>query len=320
MTFSMSPLLLNLVVQLPVDLSSQESETLLFSCSQAIDPEQCLTKTEGEEADARIERIDEDRFVVEVNLETRTQQRLISREFVFLPQDPPLERARALGLSLGLLARTAPSQQEQKEEPNPEALSDERHALVPERAEVVRKRSPSANTSQKKQTTKKLSTRWLSELGLGLGYEPGLDVPYYQGEARLGVRPIPALALLLTFTVGGSRTDETGSPMAVTQLGGLAGMGFYRALPFGRVGIELEAGARNMAFVSSSAETRDDRTTFVLRAQLPLHVELVPRLYFVVAAGAVFFPSNTQIYLNDALVLQTGHVVPTLNLGLGLSF
>jgi|SRR6188768_870840 len=311
-------LLLSLLVQLPNDLSSEEVDAFLDACSQAIEPSMCVVRSEDDAADARIERIAPTRFSMEITLETNQQQRLISREFTFKAEDAPLERARALGLSLGLLARNAQAP-EATQNPPPELLASEEATLRPEQAiSVPVSKREQAPPIQKPSGTR--STSWLAELQVGVGYETGLTTPVYQGDLRLGWRPLDALAILLSFSLAGGHDADANAPLDMRQVGGSLGLGYSHRLTWGRIGIELEGGVRSTTFFSASALDRVSRSTFVLRAQLPLHITINRWLYVLIAPQAVLNSSPTTVYWDGTRRAQTGYVVPAVNLGLGFNF
>lgn len=309
-------LILNLTVQLPTGLSPDESEALLAACSQALEPERCELNGAGAEANARIEQVEDERFIMEVTIETSKHQRITSREFTFKPEDARIERARSLGLSLGLLTRTSRALEPETEQAPPPARDVEKTMLKPEQA--VTAQPQDRKSPPPREPTR--ATQWLSEMQLGVGYESGLQTPLYLGELRAGIRPVTPLAIIVSLRVAGSRRDEEQAPLDIVQVGGMLGFGYHHALPFGRLGIEVEAGVNNMAFSSPAAEARDSRVVFVMRGQIPLHIDLGPNLYCVVAPQAHVSASATEIYWNGQLVARTGQVVPTLNLGLGLDF
>jgi hypothetical protein len=319
MTIALGVSLLLLLVQLPSDLSPEEVFVLLEACSGAVEPDVCVTRSGEGPTDARIERIGPARFSMELALETNQQQRLISREFTFKPEDAPLERARALGLSLGLLARNARAPEPAPESP-PESPTPLDATLRPEQAvrvpvgkhEPLPPAPPSAATPR--------SSRWLFELQAGIGYETGLTTLIYQGDVRLGFRPIDALAILLSFSLTGGHDEDPIAPLDMRQLGGSLGVGYSHRFRWGRIGAELEGGLRNTAFSSDSALDRAARSTFVVRAQLPLHVHLNRWLYVLLAPQVLINGSPTTVYWDGSRRAQSGYVVPSVNAGLGLAF
>jgi len=313
-------LMLNLLVQLPPDLSSEEVVVLLDACSQAIEPDACVARSEETPADARIERIAPTRFSMEITLENNQQQRLISREFTFKSEDAPLERARSLGLSLGLLARNAQATEPTVEQPSPEPNAPAEATLRPEQAVrvPVSKREPAP--SEQKSGASQQTSHWLLELQAGLGYETGLTTVMYQGDVRLGWRPIDALAVLLSFSLAQGHDEDPIAPLDMRQLGGSLGLGYSHRFGWGRIGVELEGGLRNTRFSSDSASERVARTSFVLRAQLPLHIALKRWLYVLFTPQALVYSSPTTVYWDGMRRAQTGYVVPGVNVGLGFQF
>lgn len=313
-------LLLSLLVQLPSDLSLEEVEVLLDACSGAVEPDVCVSRSGDETADARIERITATRFSMEIALETSQQQRLISREFTFKQEDAPLERARALGLSLGLLARGARSTEPAQEQPQTEPLAPIEATLRPEQAVRVQVNKRQQTPPDPKPVVTKSASHWLFELQAGLGYETGLSTLVYQGDVRLGFRPIDPLVILLSFSLAGGHDEDPVAPLDMRQWGGSLGLGYSHRLSWGRIGGELEGGLRRTSFSSDSAVDRVARSTFVVRAQLPLHVDLNRWLYVLFAPQVLIHGSPTTVYWDGARRAQTGYVVPSVNAGLGLTF
>lgn len=310
-SWGMVPILMNLLVQLPPDLDRDEQEALLASCSRALHPQVCLASTDGENAPAKIERLAPERFVVELNVETATRERLISREFNFKPADEPLERARALGLSLGLLARTSTAEERKETTVLPPP------APAPT---VVEAPSTDSRVAEKGASARERSRTIFAELAVGAGYEARLRAALPLAEIKLRLAPTKPMSFTASFAARGTRTRIGRSRIEVLSLTPMLGLRYTLNGRLVSLGLELEGGAEAISVESIGSRSSGSRWAPVFRLALPCLFHLGDRLYVLAAVRAEATPSVTEVYVDGTRLVTTAPVLASLSAGVGYAF
>lgn len=302
-------LILNLLVQLPSDLTSEEEAALLSACGQVSAPQKCERASPEAKSTSKIERVSSERFLMEVVVNTAQRERLISREFTFKSEDEPLERARALGLSLGLLARTSSTDAVNEEEattptPSPAPLSTE----------------PMMSTEGKRPSARREGRQRpsvYSEVSAGIGADLGLSAPVFGGSFKAWMAPTSRMFTGVGLAVAGTRATD--SALRVVRVSPLVWFR-YLVLSTKRVsiGCDLGAGAENLAISSTASKTRGSRWVPVLRLATPMQLHLGKFSYFLITPEVQAHMSSTQVYLDEILLDESSAVIPALQVGFGL--
>lgn len=301
-------LALNLLIQIPSDFSAAEQDALLTSCNQAVEQEVCLAVGPTQEPQVRLERLSDERFMMEIVVETETRERLISREFVFKPEDDSVERARALGLSAGLLSKTS------KKTAVPDA--DRSHQDQEESAQDSHpetKHTPNASVPHH-------AKPFYSEFGVGLGYETGLQNLLPMGEVRLGYRPLKSFSFMISAYLAGYQLHGGATPLTVLYTAPLLGFGYQISWGKLSLGVQLEAGGECVLVSGVNALNRAARWAPIMRGGVPLHVQLSQHSYLLAAFRLNISLSNTAIYVDETLIGTTHTLRPSGLLGLGVEF
>lgn len=300
-------LALHLLIQIPSDFSVAEQKTLLTSCTQMLEKDVCLIPDATQEPQVRLERLSDERFMMEITVETERQQRLVSREFVFKPEDDPVERARTLGLSVGLLAKT--SQSAKASDPaSVEQNEQSAKILVPEKKVRARPR------------VRGDLPKFYAEFGMGLGYEVGLPALLPTGEIRLAYQPAPAFSLLVSAYLAGNRVERAGTSLMLLPLAPLIGFGYEMVWRRLSLGLQLEAGAECIFTSSSTSTSWAARWAPIIRGGVPLHVQVSQRSYLTAAFRLNVTLSTTEVYLDETALATTQTLRPSALLGFGVKF
>ena len=301
-------LALNLLIQIPSDFSAAEQEALLASCNQAVEQEICLAVDATQEPQVRLERLSDERFMMEIVVETETRERLISREFIFKPEDDPVERARTLGLSAGLLSKTS----KKALEPTNENSNQDQERKPPElRAETNLISQPSATGDLRP---------FYTEFGVGLGYEAGLHTLLPMGEIRLGYRPIKAFSFMVSAYFAGNQVEAGSTSMTVLHTAPVLGVGYQIFWGKLSLGVQLEAGAECLFLSSSNAVNQAARWSPIIRGGIPFQLRISARTYLIAAFRLNASLSTTVIYVDGAPIAATQSLRPSGLLGLGVEF
>ncbi len=171
-----------LVVRVDPGTLTEHREVLLSSCSRALADQTCVLLPDSAanfQPDAQIRKLGEDHYEVILKLPDSTKDReppsesesqggVLRRQVTFQPGDLPIEKARSLGLSVGILAREARLSAETEDmAPDPENTGDEAR-----KASLTNDKIP-----------------LLLGVGTGVEWEPGLGRAAVAGEIYAQIHP-----------------------------------------------------------------------------------------------------------------------------------
>ena len=134
--FALALISLSLIVSVPREMPGAERAELLSGCSHALAPETCVTDPNAP-PQAWVESVENTRLTLTVELADASTRGSATRELSFGPNDEPLARARAAGLSLGLMAKALQSDRPPEDEQKPEQRSAQQESgLAPTQAQL----------------------------------------------------------------------------------------------------------------------------------------------------------------------------------------
>ncbi len=325
-------LLANLIVQVPSDLKAPEVQAFLDACNQALVTSECRVAQKGEEAQARIERVTATHFLLELAVQLEKNEQLISREFTFQPEDDGVEQARALGLSLGLLARSSrpsptPAEPEnrsaqQKRKAGVDGSLPSAPALAPEQAQrTSSRRSSSAQPiSSVPKQRKATSADFFAELQFGAHFDPELNAALGTGVLRALYGVHENVRLSAGLTLAGTRKTLAGQQFRLVYTTPLIGVrAQLPAAPWG-IGLSAEAGARNVSVSNATAGSRGALWIPHVRIGVPVAFRFSKHAYLLATADLNIDPAVTEIYLDQQLVAASAMMTLGATLGFGLRY
>lgn len=313
-----SPETLLLVVELLVGFDPASKKALLDACSLAFLSGECVEaepQTRVGVFSARIEATGSEHHLVDVTLSDQGQQLYASRELSFKPEDEESERARSLGLSVGVLAnsleeernaqgiptRTQDVAADTPAPPQNEALPPESAALQPEQAQAASKKEDGARDS----------TLFLLGLEAGIQFDPGWNGLAAGGGAFAGVGISPQLFVLGRFFV--AHQPQSDAHVGLTFLAPSGGLAWLFPGQRLRPMINLEVGAEQVTTSiedtgNTGAVPRLARWAGFARAGASLHAHLRGGLYASLSPALLFSFSPTVITVDGVDQGQTGLV------------
>lgn len=246
-----SPETLLLVVELLIGIDPAHKKTLLDACSLAFLNGKCVemsTQAGAYAFSARVEGTGSEHLLVDVTLRAHGQQLYASREISFQPEDEEGERARSLGLAVGVLAhsleeehsarRPPPPAEDTSSQDPPEENEDPPLKATTLQAEQARKAPP-----PKKQDDNHSTTLLLGLEG-GLQYDPTWKGVAPGGGGFVGVGLSPQLLVMGRFFAAHQRpSDERPGLTFLAPSSGLAWLFPGHKL---RAMLNLEAGAEKV--------------------------------------------------------------------------
>ncbi len=287
-----------LVVELGWTLSPDELATLLASCEAAYAAGTCRTDTSSQGASlwARVERQTDDDVVVELHVTEGSTRRDVSRELSFHEEDDASERAKAIGLTLGVVAA---------------GLIDSHDDAALGAASTIGERGRDESFG----TSARLS------LLLGVGRDPELSTFEVAGAARLQLRPRQE-GLELRGGVDGSRASLEHGTLTLTRLTPTVGLGFgFDATPWD-FAVAVDGGAEWLTARAVDLDSSEvaSRWSPLLRGSLTAAVALTPHFGLTASAQLSWTASPTTAFVRGAAVARTSAFVPALLAGFYVRF
>lgn len=330
---------LSLTVSIATEMPEAQRRELLQGCSTVLAPEVCSDEPQHV-PQAWVELLGEGRVSLQVELREPHAQGSATRELTFSPSDDPLNRARAAGLSLGLMTkalRSRPSELPTPKQPEPPPLEPPaREPSLPVSGTEVqaephlqRKQAGSTKPSRRRPTFEptedakreegvdaKTSLRRPLSLGLEAGafFDPLISSVEGGGVARFETRPFR----IVGFFVG---ADLRAGPAAdgalsVRRISPTAGLLFSARLPALEVVPMLEGGAQALRLELTGEDSADLRWFATIRLGLSLRFPARSRLQFTVTPRLTWNPSQTVIKVENVSVYKTAPLNPSIDLGI----
>lgn len=302
----------SLVVQLLTSLPQSEEAALFEACSLAHQTGGCIEIPEATEADtlrASVDFSNEMRVVIEITDRAPGRNLYASRELFFEPSDDREERARAIGLALGVLATTLGSGRQLVDEAEP-LPSDSSPSDSPETHANERDPETSKNASP-------LLGPWGMSLSLGMSLLPSWGEPSPTGAFGVLGFPHPnfggklraqlAASLAGTRDVAMTHVAATLGPMFRTRTSPF----FFTASVAG--GIQTTEARLNVP----NAETRKGSHLSPLgHVEITFGRELGPGVALTFTPTFDYLISETEILVDGQVVGRTGTIQSSLFLGL----
>lgn len=177
------PETLLLVVEFLTPLGDADRLSLFGACSRAFDRGTCVEQTVENASSpflATVESTSNEHVLIEVTMRGKGQQLYSSREISFQPEDALTERARSLGLSLGVLANQLVIEEETPSPPAAPTLAEP----VPPLAKSTTTKEPAPPPVRAARRKTKKPTRKSSGGSYFIGLSVGADLnPTWQGTA-----------------------------------------------------------------------------------------------------------------------------------------
>lgn len=301
-----------LVVQLLAPRPASEQSSLLESCSLAHLGGKCIDISEASEADtlrAVVDFSSDTRVALEITDTDPGRSSYSSRELFFEPEDDPEERARAIGLALGVLATSmSKGRPPVVEDPSPPAAEDD-PALseLPEKEAVTTVPAPPTPSSQ---------GPWGVALAGGARFVPRWGVAAPTGVLGLLGYPHPSWGGLLRGQL--ASFPASSRSISMTHISVSLGPSFRTTTTPFFLSVALTAGIQATEARLNVAEAEVRKGTHLSPL---LHVEaaiargLSPgvALTFTPALDVLF--SDTQIMVDSEAVGRTGTTQASFLLG-----
>lgn len=275
-----------LYVQLPASMSVEERYELLSACSSAYAAGECAaasSRPTDSRLLGRVEAEEGHRMLVQVTFDSERGKHSASRELTFVPEDEPLERAKTIGLTLGVVASGTLEEAAAPPAPAPE---------------------PEARTL----TEAGSRPRWVVSLLGGVGRDPDLSSLEWgmAGRAELGKG---ASRYALRAGVAGFRSQDDARGLTLTRVDPTLGVGSRFAVGALEGGVALDVGLEWLnASVSRGGSNGDDdasRVTPLVRASFSVRNLVSDDFGVEVDGQASFTVSRTEIFVRGAEVDST---------------
>jgi hypothetical protein len=320
-----------LTVELPPDLSVEERIELLAGCSTAIAPESCEAATEDGSQDARVEVLGDNSISLEVEQASSTTKLSASRELTFDASDGPIDRARAVGLSLGLMVRilrskvnaalvtpepAASKKSDPSQEPPPEAPSPAPTASKSARDGA---KPPSAARDKPRGARAKkpspVDRRFLAvSLDGGVLFDPGISS--IEATTDLQVEMLAAGTLGGVASIGFSAGPTLNEPVSVSRISPTLGLdwGIFKG-PVDLFG-QLEFGAQYLKARVTTSDSELGGWSAVARLSASLRFPGLASVQGHITPRLTVSSSQWALYLDDVPIGKTAQVFPSLLIGI----
>ncbi len=273
-----------LEVRIEPAMSADDRELLLAACSSAYSAARCVESNGDTETPlfGRVQAEEPDRILVEVTLDGRAGHHTASRELTFVPEDQPTERAKSIGLTLGVVTASVVDDARAREAERPAESPPPALAPAPDTA------------------------RWLVALSGGVAKDPDFSVPEWGLAARveLGHASSP-----FAWRAGVSGFRGASDDVALLRLDPT--LGFGARLAFGPLegAASLDLGVEWLrASVDDTASDDASRVLPLLRGSLALRAYVTQDFGIELTGLASFTTSPTAIFVRGAQVEATSGV------------
>jgi hypothetical protein len=250
-------------------------EALLASCEAAYAHGRCRRgdPSPEEALSGRVENRSSDHVAIELRVSEGTAERFVSRELTFHTEDSRTERAKAVGLTLGVIAA---------------GLHDSRSQPPPAPAAPVSAPAP--------EPVQKTSAALL--LLAGLARDPGL--PNFEGTGALrGQLRSNTDGLILRAGLDGSRTTLQGATVTLTRVAPALGAGWGHSSEHVALALALDVGAEwlQMSAIDVGHPVEASRWSPLLRASATLFLPVLPHAGFALSTQLSWTSSPTTFFL-----------------------
>lgn len=299
-----------LVVQFLTPMDADHERTLLEACSLAHERGTCVVDAPlGETVlQATVDVTTHDRVLLEVTGTQEKRQVFVSWEVTFQPEDAPLERARSVGLALGVVATSLTTEtSKEPEQPDPRPPDP-----APPKEDLTR---PGQGVSPIDQLP-----RALLGVGLGAGWMPSWKKFGPSILGAMAVRPVGVLSFEAKVAVDFFPGDLD-SPR-LTTFSPSGGVGTTLPLGQGLLLVHLTAGIEALfARIDSNADAavRASRVVPYLEGNVTWAAPLGAQSYLFVSPSVGGVLSATTLLVDDAERGSTGRMRVGLHAGLAWS-
>lgn len=296
----MEPAQAILLVALAWSLPRAEQAALLEACSRAFASGVCVLEGEGvTESAAELAAEVRPGTAERVSLDVRAQGALgnsVTRELAFGVEDSALERAKAVGLTLGVLGGELLRQERE--------AASRREAVDDGRAKASGALAPAAASSER---SKEVPLFW--SVQAGVGGQQGLDAPQWGVGSRFGLGPgfgrwgtgRPWLGL-----AGDAWTSNPEEGLRVRKLQGFAWLGWGESFARFDTWIALDVGVQVLEAQTTEPLARDAARRVVpqLRGSSSGAYWFFSQFGIVATAQVGVNLSSTRLWVGDEVVAQ----------------
>lgn len=273
-----------LEVRIGPAMSADDRELLLAACSSAYSAARCVESNGDTETPlfGHVESEEPERVLVEVTLDGGRGRHSASRELTFVPEDQPQERAKSIGLTLGVVAASLVEEAAHRTEEQPAPSTPEAPPVTPD------------------------PLRWLMALSGGVAKDPDFSAAEWGLAARveLGRASSPFAWRAGVSGFGGSSDDVTLTRFDPTLgFGARLGLGPLEGAAALDLGIEWLR-----ASVDDGARDDASRILPLLRASVALRAFVTSGFGFELGGQGSFTTSPTALFVRGVQVDETSGV------------
>jgi len=289
-------------IELGAFAESAESKILLSACERAFQGGTCVLGTRSERVDPLVARIDElgpEGMRLFLEFQGRPAR---TEDLGFAPEDSTADRAKALGLFLGVMALRWVQKDEHADLPA-SAPPPAKPASAPPPAKPASAPPPAKPASAPPPPPPPHESTWLLSVQAGLSSDPGLATIDAGGGLRLRAGPF---RFPLFFRAGfeGYHSLASSNGLTWSRVEPALGLGTRLHVPFGELEFGLDAGLQWLS-ASHTGGPGSARVTPFLRASTTALLDLSQHwgLSLGMQLATVFSP--TDAYIDDALVARS---------------
>jgi hypothetical protein len=263
-----------LVIEIGWELTDGDIEALLASCEAAYSRGACRTGSASPHGtlSGRVESQSTDHVVIELHVSDRSAERFVSRELSFRTEDSSTERAKTVGLTLGVIA----------------AGLDESRA----------KALPAAQKPSEREPVHPPETSAAVLLLAGVSRDPGLPTFDVAGALRGELRADDT-GLLLRAGLDGSRGGLPTRELNLTRLAPTVGTGWGIVRERFGLALGLDAGAEWLRVSTTDVGTpvEASRWSPLLRASATMFLPVLPYTGLALSTQVSWTTSPTTFFV-----------------------
>jgi hypothetical protein len=295
-----------LVVQLLSPISESEEAALVTACSLARKESPCVSQSEAHIEStlrASVEMTGPARILIEITDSHPRRTLFVSRELTFESHDDSIERARAIGLALGVLSSTL-TQHDYSPPKQKEPELDDRDS---DDADLEREKKNFVRSSI--ETDEKHPELYLLQAGFGAEAGPSWVTASPAGAITLTRLFTPSWGVTVQGKGGIIRARESRPRLLHVDI--LSGPFLYRSGARGFTWVLLSGGITWMEArlpTSANADHAGSRISPLMHVGAGIGWHLSRRLSLTFSPGLDLIFSPTEVYVDSASVGSTGRL------------